>query len=98
MPYVTKKIGHPEHFRVPLSQKPPVLSYTNRTKVTLYRQLSGTVVSTFGQQVGGFPAQIPIFLPMTWRCRARRIDMDKLRPFEAMFVDNKEYTQFVRGG
>jgi hypothetical protein len=37
--------------------------------VTLYRQLSGTVVSTFGQQVGGFPAQIPIFLPMTWRCR-----------------------------
>ena len=29
---------------------------------------------------------------------SRRFDMDKLRPFEAMFVDNKEYTQFVRGG
>ena len=27
-----------------------------------------------------------------------RFDIDKLRPFEVMFVDNKDYEQFVRGG
>jgi hypothetical protein len=27
-----------------------------------------------------------------------RFDIDELRPFEVMFVDNKDYEQFVRGG